>query len=279
MSIDIEADVIQSLVEKAKKMRREIIKMIYNAQSGHPGGSLSAIDIITALYFKVMNIRPAEPNWEDRDRFILSKGHACPALYAVLAEKSFYDYEETKTLRAIDSKLQGHPDMKKLPGLDATSGSLGQGLSLGLGMALVGKLDKKAYKIYVMLGDGETQEGQVWEAAMAAAKYKLDNLIVFVDKNNLQVDGFVNNIMPIDPLADKWQAFNWDVQEIDGHNMQEILEAIANTNKTRNRPHVIIANTIKGKGVSYMENVAVWHGKAPNDEEFNLAMQQLGGMD
>ncbi|MCG8513246.1 MAG: transketolase [Halanaerobiales bacterium] len=258
-------------------MRVEIIKMIYKAQSGHPGGALSATDIVTALYFHLMNVDTANPTYQDRDRFILSKGHACPVIYAALALKGFYPLAVLDTLRALDSKLQGHPDMNKLPGLDSTSGSLGQGLSVGVGMALVGKMEQKDYHIYVMIGDGESQEGQIWEAAMAANKYKLDNIIAFTDFNRLQVDGFVDEVMPIAPYKEKWESFNWHTQEINGHNLTEIINAVELAREVKDKPHMIIAHTVKGKGVSFMENMAVWHGRAPNAQEYELALQELGG--
>lgn len=270
-------ELIKKLEKKANQMRIEIIKMIYKAQSGHPGGALSATDIVTALYFHLMNVDTANPAYQDRDRFILSKGHACPVIYAALALKGFYPLAVLDTLRALDSKLQGHPDMNKLPGLDSTSGSLGQGLSVGVGMALVGKMEQKDYHIYVMIGDGESQEGQIWEAAMAANKYKLDNMIAFTDFNRLQVDGFVDEVMPIAPYKEKWESFNWHTQEINGHNLTEIINAVELARKVKDKPHMIIAHTIKGKGVSFMENMAVWHGRAPNAQEYELALQELGG--
>lgn len=270
-------ELIKKLEKKANQMRIEIIKMIYKAQSGHPGGALSAADIVTALYFHLMNVDTANPAYQDRDRFILSKGHACPVIYAALALKGFYPLAVLDTLRALDSKLQGHPDMNKLPGLDSTSGSLGQGLSVGVGMALVGKMEQKDYHIYVMIGDGESQEGQIWEAAMAANKYKLDNIIAFTDFNRLQVDGFVDEVMPIAPYKEKWESFNWHTQEINGHNLTEIINAVELAREVKDKPHMIIAHTVKGKGVSFMENMAVWHGRAPNAQEYELALQELGG--
>ena len=270
-------ELIKKLEKKANQMRIEIIKMIYKAQSGHPGGALSATDIVTALYFHLMNVDTANPAYQDRDRFILSKGHACPVIYAALALKGFYPLAVLDTLRALDSKLQGHPDMNKLPGLDSTSGSLGQGLSVGVGMALVGKMEQKDYHIYVMIGDGESQEGQIWEAAMAANKYKLDNMIAFTDFNRLQVDGFVDEVMPIAPYKEKWESFNWHTQEINGHNLTEIINAVELAREVKDKPHMIIAHTVKGKGVSFMENMAVWHGRAPNAQEYELALQELGG--
>ncbi len=266
---------VLELKKKAKEIRVEIIKMIYKAQSGHPGGSLSAADIVTALYFEILNIDPNRPNWEERDRFILSKGHACPVWYVCLAEKDFFPKENLAKLRKIGGILQGHPDMCKVPGLDMTTGSLGQGLSAGVGMALGAKTKGLQFKTYVMLGDGEINEGQVWEAAMSANKFKLNNLIAMIDYNNLQLDGQCNEVMPIEPLADKWQSFGWDVKEIDGHNMHEILTVFYDLKKQQENPTIIIAHTIKGKGVSYMENQLNWHGKAPNEEQFQQAMKEL----
>jgi len=268
---------ISNLEKKALRIRQLIIEMVYRAGSGHPGGSLSAVEIVTALYFHIMRIRPKEPHWEDRDRFILSKGHACPVLYAALAERGFFNIKELYTLRRINSILQGHPDMKKTPGVDMTSGSLGHGLSVGVGMALAAKLDNKDYHVYVLLGDGELQEGLIWEAAMSAAHYKLDNLTAIVDYNGLQVDGKVSDIMEIAPVAEKWKSFGWKVLKIDGHNFYQILESIEEAKSSRNVPVVIIAHTVKGKGVSFMENVVDWHGKAPTKEEYKLAMRELYG--
>jgi len=266
---------VLELKKKAKEIRVEIIKMIYKAQSGHPGGSLSAADIVTALYFEILNIDSNRPNWEERDRFILSKGHACPVWYVCLAEKGFFPKENLAKLRKIGGILQGHPDMCKVPGLDMTTGSLGQGLSVGVGMALGAKTKGLQFKTYVMLGDGEINEGQVWEAAMSANKFKLNNLIAMIDYNNLQLDGQCNEVMPIEPLADKWQSFGWDVKEIDGHNMHEILTVFYDLKKQQENPTIIIAHTIKGKGVSYMENQLNWHGKSPNEEQFQQAMKEL----
>lgn len=268
---------IEALKDKAVVVRRNIIEMISEAKAGHPGGSLSAADIVTALYFHFMRVDPQNPDWEDRDRFVLSKGHACPVWYAVLAEKGFFDKKELMTLRKLDSILQGHADMRKTPGVDMTVGSLGQGICAGLGMALSGKLRKKDYHVYVMVGDGECQEGSVWEAAMAAAKWKLNNFTVFVDKNRLQNDTFVDDVMPVDPLDEKWEAFGWNVLRIDGHNMQQIVDATESALKMKSKPTVIIADTIKGKGVSFMENVAEWHGKAPNVEQTKTALADIGG--
>jgi transketolase len=268
---------LQMLQDKARDLRIKAIKMIHTAKSGHPGGSLSIADIVAVLYFDEMRVDPQNPAWEDRDRFILSKGHTCPIWYAVLAEKGFFSKEELATLRKLGSKLQGHPDMKKVPGVDMTTGSLGNGLGIGVGMAKAAKIDRKDYRVYVAVGDGEVQEGAIWEAAMSAAHYKLDNLVVIVDKNNLQVDGFVSDIMAIDPIDEKFKAFGFAVLTIDGHDIEQICEAFAKARRTKGKPTCIIAKTIKGKGVSYMENVCAWHGTAPNDEQFAIAMQELGG--
>jgi transketolase len=268
---------LKMLQEKARILRMEAVKMIHTAKSGHPGGSLSIADVMAVLYFDEMRVDPKNPAWEDRDRFILSKGHACPIWYAVLAEKGFFPKEELGTLRKLGSKLQGHPDMKKVKGLDMTTGSLGNGLGIGVGMAKAAKISKKNYRVYVVVGDGESQEGAVWEAAMSAAHYKLDNLVVIVDKNNLQVDGFVSEIMAIDPIDEKFKAFGFEVVNIDGHDIGQIGEAFAKARLTSGKPTCIIAKTVKGKGVSYMENVCAWHGAAPSDEQFAIAMQELGG--
>lgn len=270
-------ETLRDLERQARVIRRHIIRMIHASQSGHPGGSLSATDIVTALYFHFMRVDPGNPNWPARDRFILSKGHACPVWYAALAERGFLPAEELLTLRQINGRLQGHPDMHKTPGVDISTGSLGQGLSAGVGMALGLKLDRSDARVYVMLGDGELNEGQVWEAALAAAKFGLDNLVAIVDYNNLQLDGRCSEVMPIEPLADKWRAFNWTVFEIDGHTMREIVDAIEAAQQVESRPSVIIAHTIKGKGVSFMEDQCDWHGRAPNDAEFERAMAELAG--
>ncbi|RLJ03109.1 MAG: transketolase [Candidatus Aenigmatarchaeota archaeon] len=275
MAQDNPKERIKELEEKAKIVRRHIIQMIHDAGSGHPGGSLSATDIMVALYFEVMNHKPGNIKWSDRDRFVLSKGHAAPALYACLAEAGYFPVAELKTLRVIGSRLQGHPDMTKTPGVEASTGSEGQGLSMGLGMALAGKLDRKKFTTFVMLGDGELNCGQCWEAAMSAAFFKVDNLIAIVDRNKLQLDGPTNKIMCIEPLADKWKAFGWDVIEINGHSFQEILDALKHAKETKGIPSVIIANTVKGKGVSFMEGVVGFHGKAPDAEQYKKAMEEL----
>lgn len=271
----MESQLLSSLEEKAKQIRRHIIRMVGEAGSGHPGGSLSAADIVTALYFEVMRVDPTQPDWPDRDRFVLSKGHAAPVLYAALAEKGYFPVEELVTLRKLGSPLQGHPDMKKVPGVEMSTGSLGQGLSVANGMALAGKLDGRDYNVYVLLGDGEIQEGQVWEAAMAAAHYKLDNIIAFLDYNGLQIDGPVREVMTPEPVIDKWKYFGWNVQVIDGHNMRQILRAVDYARGVKGMPSMIIAETTKGKGVSFMENKVDWHGTAPIGEELERALQEL----
>ena len=265
-----------SLLEAtAKNMRRDIVSMIHEANSGHPGGSLSAVEIVTYLYFHEMNIQ--NPTDENRDRFVLSKGHAAPVLYAALAEKGFIDKEALNTLRKINSKLQGHPDMRKVPGVEASTGSLGQGLAIGNGMALAAKLDGKTHRIFVLLGDGEVQEGMVWEAAMLAAQYKLDNVTAILDHNKLQIDGRNDDVMSIDPVDEKWAAFGWHVLKADGHNFASLSKAFEERKAVKGRPAIIIAETVKGKGVSFMEDKAGWHGKAPDDEQYEMAVKELGG--
>lgn len=271
----IEKTSIEELEKIAQIVRKDIVEMVYKAQAGHPGGSLSAADIVTALYFRIMRIDPEYPDWPDRDRFILSKGHACPVWYAALAERGYFDKSHLATLRQLNSILQGHADMKKTPGVDMTVGSLGQGFSAGLGMALSGKMRGKDYHVYVVVGDGESQEGSIWEAAMAAPKWRLDNLTVIVDKNRLQNDTFVEDVMPVDPLPDKWKAFNWHVLEIDGHDMAQVVEALETAKTIKGIPTAIIAQTVKGKGVSFMENVAAWHGMAPNQAQAEQALSEI----
>jgi transketolase len=268
----IRAKSIKELKEKARIIRKHIIRMSAEAGSGHPGGSLSCADIITVLYFKKMNYDPKNPKWENRDRFVLSKGHAAPALYAALAEAGFFPVNELKNLRKIDSILQGHPSVIT-PGVEVCSGSLGQGLSVANGMALAGRIDKKDYHVYVLIGDGESQEGQIWEAAMTAAHYKLDNLTAILDRNGLQIDGKTEDIMGLEPLAEKWRSFGWDVIEIDGHSFEELINALDTKTK---KPKMIIAYTIKGRGVSFMENNVDFHGKVPTPEETEKALQELG---
>ena len=269
---------ISKLKQIAIELRKSAITMIYEAQSGHPGGSLSAADIVTALYFKEMNIDPANPKWEDRDRFVLSKGHVCPILYAALGKLGYFPKEYLHKLRQEGSILQGHPDMKKCPGIDISTGSLGQGLSCAVGMAIAGKRDNRDYRVFAMLGDGECDEGQIWEAVMAGYKYKLDNLIVFVDNSKLQLDGTCDEIMPNIDLGKRFEAFGYEVFYIDGHNMEEIVATLDKIRASHNNlPKAIIADTIKGRGVSFMENQLGWHGVAPNDEEYKQAMEELDG--
>lgn len=268
-------DKIKFLEQKANELRKNIIAMIYKAQSGHPGGSLSLADIVTVLYYDEMNINSENPNWEERDRFILSKGHTCPVLYAVLAMKGYFNMDILWTLRKLGSILQGHPDMNKVPGVDMTTGSLGQGLSVGVGMAIGAKANNLHSRIFVALGDGETNEGQVWEAAMTAVKYKLDNLIAIIDKNNLQNDNYTSEVMPMENMDKRWKAFGWEVLEVDGHNIGELLDAFDKAKSLKGKPICVIANTVKGKGVSFMENVCNWHGMPPDDEQYEIAMNEL----
>ena len=269
-------DLIRTLEEKARLMRQDIVIMVGAAKSGHPGGSLSAADIVSALYFHVMRHDPKNPKWADRDRFVLSKGHASPVLYSALAEAGYFAKEEIITFRNINSRLQGHPDMKKLPGVEFTTGSLGQGLSGAGGMALAGKLDKKDYRVFALIGDGESEEGQIWEAAMSSAHFRLDNLVAVTDFNGLQIDGPNAEVMTVTPLPEKWRAFGWNVIEIDGHDFEQILDALSPERKVEGKPTMIIAKTIKGKGVSFMENECDWHGKAPSEEQVKQALVELG---
>lgn len=266
---------IKLLKEKSTQVRKDIVQMICKSKSGHPGGSLSAADIVTTLYFSEMNVDPKNPKMEGRDRFVLSKGHAAPVLYAVLAEKGYFDRELLGTLRQYGSILQGHPDMKKVPGVEISTGSLGQGLSVANGMALSAKISGEDYRTYVLMGDGELQEGQVWEAAMTSAHYKLDNICAFVDFNNLQIDGNVDEIMGVAPLDKKWESFGWNVIKADGHSFEEILGSLEKAKECKGKPTVIIAETTKGKGVSFMENVCGFHGVAPTAEETELAVKEL----
>ena len=262
----------------ACKVRMGVIEGTYHAKSGHPGGSLSFADIFTYLYFEEMNVDPANPKWEDRDRFVLSKGHVAPGLYSTLAEKGYFPKEDLKTLRHTGSYLQGHPDMKHIPGIDMSSGSLGQGVSVAVGMAAAGKYDKKDYRVYTLTGDGEIQEGQVWEAAMAAGNYHLDNLCVFVDNNNIQIDGTLEEIMSPNPIDQKFAAFGWNVERCDGHNVSEIAAALERAEAAKGKPTVIIAKTVKGKGVSFMENDKEWHGNDPNTEQYEKAAAELDAL-
>lgn len=265
---------IAELTDKAWFLREKALEMIYDAGSGHPGGSLSEAEIISVLYFQHLRVDPARPDWEERDRFILSKGHGCPTLYAALAERGFFPQEELKRLRKYGSILQGHPDMKRAPGIDISTGSLGQGLSAGVGMALGARCLERNIGIYVLLGCGELQEGQVWEAAMAAAHYRLGQITAIIDYNRLQIDGSNNQVMTIEPLRDKWEAFGWRVQVIDGHNVEEIIKALQSADQS-SLPSVIIAETIKGKGVSFMENQVNWHGRSLTKQEFDIALAEI----
>jgi transketolase len=274
----VDPALIERLEQKTKAIRADTVKMIHKAGEGHPGGSLSAADIVTALYFHFMRIDPEKPDWEDRDRFILSKGRPCHVWYSALTELGFYPRGALDTLRKLGSPFQGHPDMSMSPGVDMSAGSLGHGLSIGIGMALMGKLDKKDDTVYILLGDGELNEGQVWEAAMCTAKYHLDNLVAIVDYNRLQIDGPTDKVMPLDPLGDKWRAFNWRVFEIDGNDMTQVVEAIEAARKRRGLPSVIIANTLKGRGVSYMESQLDWHGgKVIDDSLLEIALKDIQG--
>ncbi len=266
---------IKQLRVLANKARMGAILGTYHAKSGHPGGSLSAADIFTYLYFKEMNVDPQVPQWEDRDRFVLSKGHCCPSLYAVLALKGFFDWDELTSLRHVGAMLQGHPDMKGTPGIDMSTGSLGQGVSAACGMALAGKLDNKDYRVYTVLGDGEVEEGQVWEAAMFASHHKLDNLVVIVDQNGLQIDGPVAEVGGIEPLDKKFEAFGFEVIKIDGHDFEQIKDALDRAKTVKGKPTAILAKTVKGKGVSFMENQVGWHGVAPNKEQYEAATAEL----
>ncbi len=268
-------DNLRELSIIAGRIRKHVINAVYNAQSGHPGGSLSCADILTVLYFNIMNVDINNPKWDDRDRFVLSKGHCSPALYGTLAEKGFFPIDELKRFRQVGSILQGHPDMKGIPGVDMSTGSLGQGISTAVGMALSGKLFKKDYRVYTILGDGEIEEGQVWEACMSAVHYKLDNLTVFLDHNGLQIDGKIVNVMSPEPVEDKFRAFGFNVIIIDGNNISQIIGAINSAKECNDKPTIIVANTIKGKGVSFMENDASWHGSAPNEEQYKLAITEL----
>ena len=266
---------IKQLRVLANKARMGAILGTYHAKSGHPGGSLSAADIFTYLYFKEMNVDPQAPQWEDRDRFVLSKGHCCPSLYAVLALKGYFDWDELISLRHVGAMLQGHPDMKGTPGIDMSTGSLGQGVSAACGMALAGKLDNKDYRVYTVLGDGEVEEGQVWEAAMFASHHKLDNLVVIVDQNGLQIDGPVAEVGGIEPLDKKFEAFGFEVIKIDGHDFEQIKDALDRAKTVKGKPTAILAKTVKGKGVSFMENQVGWHGVAPNKEQYEAATAEL----
>ena len=262
--------------ELGRHLRRLVLKTIAGSSSGHPGGSLSATEILIALYFRVMSHDPANPGWQDRDRFVLSKGHCTPILYSVLSECGYFPTEELVTFRTINSRLQGHAHTM-VPGVDASTGSLGQGLSIGLGMALAGRLGNKGYKTYVLLGDGECDEGQIWEAAMAAAHYKVGNLVAVIDRNRIQNDRFTSEAMEIEPLEDKWRAFGWNVVQVDGHDVGDLCDALNSASLNQDTPLVVIANTVKGKGVTFMENNPDFHGRAPNEQELSDALAELSG--
>ncbi|HHW18732.1 MAG TPA: transketolase [Firmicutes bacterium] len=269
---------IREIEGRARAIRRHIIEMVGKAGSGHPGGSLSSSDILATLYFGgFLRLKPEDPLWPERDRFILSKGHAAPALYAALAERGFFGKDVLLTLREFGSILQGHPDCRKTPGVEVSTGSLGQGLSMGVGMALAGKLDGKGYRVWVLLGDGECQEGQVWEAAMAASHYRLDNLTAIVDHNHLQIDGRIEEVMSPEPIAQKFSAFGWEVFEANGHDIQNLVNVFRKAATVRGKPSAVIADTVKGRGVSFMENQKEWHGKAPKGEELERALKELSG--
>ena len=271
----MENNKLNELQKIATDIRLGAVTAVWSAKSGHPGGALSSADILACLYFDELNIDVNNPKWEGRDRFVLSKGHSCPGLYAALALKGFFPYEELKSFRHTGALLQGHPDMKAISGVDMSAGSLGQGFSCACGMALAGKLDNKDYRVYALLGDGESQEGQVWEAIMFSAHYKLDNLCLIIDNNGLQIDGAVKDVMNVMPYESKLEAFGWNVITIDGHNIEEILAAFKAAKEVKGKPTAIVAKTVKGKGVSFMENQASWHGKAPNDEQYEVAISEL----
>jgi transketolase len=269
---------IKELESIAAQIRFYIVDMVYKAQSGHCGGSLSAADIVTALYFEIMNIDPSHPLWPERDRFVLSKGHACPVQYAALALRGYFPLKELDTLRKLHSRLQGHPVAGKLPGIEVTSGSLGVGFCEAVGLALEARLEKASWRVWALLGDGELNEGAVWEAAQAASKYSLDNLTAIVDRNRLQNDGFCDDVMPMNPIVDKFRAFGWETMEINGHSMSEVIKALQKAKMVKGKPCCIVAHTVKGKGVSFMENERDWHGKPPNDEEYARAVLELKGV-
>lgn len=270
---------ILNLKRISNNVRKSIVEEVYSAQSGHPGGALSCADILTVLYFNQMNIDPEKKDDLNRDRLVLSKGHASAALYAVLAERGYFSKDELKGFRKLGSMLQGHPDMKHIPGVDMTAGSLGQGLSVANGMAISSKLDERGFRVYCIVGDGEIEEGQIWEAAMTSAHYKLDNLCLVVDNNNLQIDGKVSDVMSVYPLKEKFEAFGFEVLEVDGNDIDELITVFDKAKTVKGKPTAIIAKTIKGKGVSFMEDKADWHGKAPNDEEYKTAIEDLSAND
>ena len=269
-------DDVEKLKDIARLIRADVVKEVYSAKSGHPGGALSIVDILTVLYFNQMNINPEEPKNENRDRLVLSKGHASAALYATLAERGFFSVKELENFRKLGSILQGHPDMKHIPGVDMTTGSLGQGSSAANGMAMISKLDKKGIRVYTILGDGEIEEGQIWEAAMTASQYRLDNLCVIVDNNNLQIDGELKKVMSSYPIDKKFESFGFVVFNVDGNNIEELIKVFESAKLIKGKPVAIIAKTIKGKGISFMENKAEWHGKAPSEEEYKQAIKELG---
>ena len=273
--MDMNEALLTYLKRKSAQLKREIVEMVYRANSGHIGGSLGAADIVTVLYYHMMDHRPADPAWPGRDRFILSKGHCTPVLYAALADCGYFPEEDLRTFRKIGSHLQGHPYQPKTPGVEASTGTLGLGISTAVGMALGAKVRNENHFYYVLCGDGEIQEGQVWEAAMFANKYKLDNVIAIVDRNYLQTDGYSEDVMPLDPLLPKWASFGWSVKVVDGHDIQALIDTISEMKQEKGRPHVIIANTVKGKGVSFMENEASWHGNPPNKKDYLTAMEEL----
>ena len=268
---------LDELKSRSKEIRKDIVKMLTESASGHPGGSLSATDIMTVLFFKEMNLDPNNEKDPNRDRFVLSKGHAAPVLYSALARRGYFPVEELSTLRKFKSRLQGHPSIQYLPGIDMSTGSLGQGVSAAVGMALAGKIDENDYRVYTLLGDGELEEGQVWEAAMCAAHYKLNNLTAFIDFNGLQIDGDITKVMNPCPIDKKFEAFGWNVLVIDGHNYEEIIDAIEKAKECKDKPTAVVCNTVKGKGVSFMENQAAWHGTAPSKEQCETALKELGG--
>jgi transketolase len=274
----MEVQKLNELKRYSTYIRKDIIEAVHSAGAGHPGGSLSSADIFAVLYFYVMRVDPKNPQWEDRDRFVLSKGHCSPALYGALAEKGFFPKEDLLTFRKTNSYMEGHPSMKLVPGVDMSTGSLGQGISTAVGMALAGKLNKKDYRVYALLGDGELQEGEVWEALMSAAHYKLDNLTAFLDHNGLQIDGKITEVLSPEPVEEKFKAFGWKVINVNGHDHLQIIEAIEEAKKTKDKPVMIVADTIKGKDVSFMENVAGWHGTAPNKEQRDKAIEELDAL-
>ncbi|MFE7083181.1 transketolase [Priestia megaterium] len=265
---------IQSLKVKATEIRMDLLKMIYEAGTGHTGGSLSNTDILTALYYKVMNIDPQNPKWEDRDRYVQSKGHAVESYWAILADKGFIEKEELKTFSQFNTRLIGHPN-NKVPGVEMNTGALGHGLPIAVGMALAAKMDGKSYKVYTLMGDGEQAEGSVWEGAMSAAQYKLDNLVAIIDRNKLQITGSTEDVMSIEPLGDKWRSFGWEVVDVDGNDMEQLVEVLTNAPHSKGKPTMVIAHTVKGKGISFAENVTKWHHHVPSKEEYELAMQEL----